>query len=128
MRTRKFKKHVLLAVTSVKQHIDTNPCHVLSNSYLASSTGISRNVLQTAFKDQYGTDIGEYKLKVRMLEAKHLLRWGWSIKQISIELHYASSSAFSKAFRNYFNVRPSEWINKREVHTVNKHVENPGKS
>jgi len=115
MSTRKFKHRVVLAVMSVKKHIDTNPCQALSNEHLASSAGISRNILQDVFKDRYGADIGEYKLKVRMQEARHLLRFGYSIKQIAIELHYASPSAFTNAFKNHFNVTPSEWMNRRNA-------------
>ena len=100
---------------SVKKYIDTNPCQALSNRRLASSAGICRNILQDVFKYQYGADIGTYKLKVRMQEAKHLLRCGYSIKYIAIELHYSSSSAFTNAFKNHFNVTPTEWMNRRNA-------------
>jgi AraC-like DNA-binding protein len=58
----------------------------------------------------FSTPIGDYKLQLRMHEAKRLLMKGKSIKATSFELHYAGPSAFTNAFRNYFGLTPSEWL------------------
>jgi AraC-like DNA-binding protein len=56
-------------------------------------------------------EIGQYKLKARMHFAQQLLRKGVSAKEVAMQLDYASASAFSNAFKKYFNLSPSEWLN-----------------
>ena len=101
------------AVKGVKKVIDDNPTNGISTATLASEAGISRNVLQDAFKNKYGTSIGQYKLRMRMAHAKYLLSAGISIKEISITLQYSSLSAFTNAFRKYYGQSPSEWKSRR---------------
>lgn len=98
-----------VAVIQIKKFLDGHPYINLSTAALAGSYGISRNVLQAYFKHRYKKHIGEYKLKVRLAEAKRLLKQGKSIKEVSIVLRYASPSSFSNAFKNYFNISASEW-------------------
>jgi AraC-like DNA-binding protein len=108
---KKIKKAVSDAVKDVKKYIDANPFNGISTATLASDAGISRNVLQEAFKEKFGTSIGQYKLYARMHQAKTHLTSGKSIKEVSIILQYSSPSSFSNAFRNHFKLSPTDWIN-----------------
>ena len=110
---KKYKKAVTSAVTVIKKQIDQNPGNGLKTASLAVKMGISRNVLQEVFKAQYGTSIGEYKLQLRMRQAKQHLKNGKSIKEVSIILRYSSPSSFSNAFRSFFDASPTEWLQDR---------------
>lgn len=108
-----YKKFISSAVTGIKKQIDQNPINGIGTAALASKAGISRNVLQEVFKAKYGTSIGQYKLSLRMREAKQQLKSGKSIKEISIMLQYSSPSSFSNAFRNFYEESPTEWLQAR---------------
>jgi AraC-like DNA-binding protein len=115
-----FKKSISSIVTGIKKLIDQNPTNGISTAALAANAGLSRNVLQEVFKAKYGTSIGQYKLQVRMAEAKHQLKSGKAIKEISIVLHYSSPSSFSNAFRNFYQLSPTEWLEQVRHHNANK--------
>jgi AraC-like DNA-binding protein len=105
-----FSQPVIVAVKAIKKHIDGHPANGQSSALLAARAGISRNVLQEAFKEFYGTDIRMYKLRLRMQLAQRLLTEGRSIKEIYLTLNYSSPSTFTKAFKNFFYVTPTAWI------------------
>lgn len=113
MPKKEVRKSISSAVTGVKKQIDQNPTNGNKTAYLAGIAGVSRNVLQEAFKAKYGTSIGAYKLQTRMSKAKQQLRSGKSIKEIAITLEYSSPSSFSNAFKNYFQLSPTEWLQER---------------
>jgi AraC-like DNA-binding protein len=110
MSEKNFTRHIILAVRDIKKFLDENPANGISTTMLAASAGISRSILHQAFKEEFGTEIGEYKLRLRMEVATQLLLAGKSVKEVSIHLHYASPSTFSNAFRNYFGQSPSQWL------------------
>jgi AraC-like DNA-binding protein len=114
------RRSISSIVTAIKKQIDQNPMNGISTAALAGHAGISRNVLQELFKAKYGTSIGQYKLQVRMAEAKHQLKSGKSIKVVSIMLHYASPSSFSNAFSNFYQLSPTEWLQQIRHHNANK--------
>jgi AraC-like DNA-binding protein len=108
-----YKKFISSAVTGIKKQIDQNPINGVKTAALANKAGISRNVLQEAFKAKYGTSIGQYKLQLRMRQAKQQLKSGKSIKEVSIILRYSSPSSFSNAFRNFYEESATEWLQTR---------------
>lgn len=110
---RYYKKEIMDAVKGVKKTIDDNPANGINTASLAHEAGISRNVLQEAFKYKYGTSIGQYKLRMRMAHAKFLLSIGKSIKEVAIQMQYSSNSAFTNAFRKYYRTSPSDWKTRR---------------
>src|SRR5690349_15874480 len=99
-----------VAASQIKKYLDGHPNSTLSTAALAGQYNVSRNALQAFFKERYKSHMGEYKLKLRMAEAKRLLRLGRSMKEVSITLRYASPSSFSNAFKNYFGVSATEWL------------------
>jgi AraC-like DNA-binding protein len=97
-------------VPEVKKVFDKNYA-AESIDTLASSFSISRNALQDAFKRECGIGIREYKLKQRMEVARQKLKEGKGIKEIAFTLRYGTISAFSRAFKNYYNISPTAWLN-----------------
>ncbi|MBO9203284.1 MULTISPECIES: helix-turn-helix transcriptional regulator [Niastella] len=109
MRNRKkLKKHVVIAITAAKQIFDNNLGDEYTAYRMALTYGVSRNVLQKAFKDEYGAGIRDYRLRIRMEKSKDLLALGKDAKEVSITLHYSNPSAFNNAFKKYYKVTPKE--------------------
>ena len=99
-----------VAASQIKKYLDGHPYSTLSTSALADQYHVSRNALQAFFKDKYKQHMGDYKRKLRMAEAKRLLKQGRSMKEVSITLRYASPSSFSNAFKSYYRTNPSKWL------------------
>src|SRR5688572_17461423 len=99
-----FTRHVILAVETIKAHIDRHPRNGYSVTSLAAREGISRNSLREFFKYRYGTDIREYRLRLRMQLAQQLLKEGRSIKEIYLTLSYSSPGTFTKAFKKFYDL------------------------
>lgn len=112
---KQYKKGIINAVNRVKRDIEQNPANGISTAKLAQDAGISRNVLQEVFKERFGTPIGLYRLQHRMQHAVEYLKAGKSVKEISIILQYSSPSSFSNAFKNRFEISPTEWLNNNSV-------------
>jgi AraC-like DNA-binding protein len=108
MHKKKLKKHVVTAITAAKEMFDNNQGDEKSAYAVAQTYGVSRNVLQKTFKDEYGSGIRDYRLKVKMEKSKQLLSMGKDAKEVSITMHYSNPSAFNNAFKKYFKVTPKE--------------------
>lgn len=94
----------------IKDYIDKNYSQNLKLSYFADKYYFSKEYLSKIFKANYEIGIYEYVLKVRMERAKELLiDESLKIQWISDRLGYTDSNYFSKAFRNYYGVTPSQF-------------------
>ena len=77
----------------------------ISRKYLINTT-----TLKSVFKAVYGTSIASHIKEHRMKIASGLLiETQKSIKEIAKEIGYESQSKFSKAFKEYYNVLPTEY-------------------
>ena len=109
-KNKQYKRHVLSAIDTIKNMLDQNP-QGDTTIKMAQQFGISRNVLQAAFKQQYGLSIREYKLQKRMERSRDLLEQGKEAKVVSLEMRYATQSGFTSAFKKYFGTTPSDLVN-----------------
>jgi AraC-like DNA-binding protein len=109
-KNKQFKRHVLSAIEAIKEALDNNP-HGDTTIAMAKQFGVSRNVLQAAFKQKYGLSIRDYKLQKRMERSRELLEQGKEAKVVSIEMRYATQSGFTSAYKKYFGTTPSESVN-----------------
>lgn len=120
MPKKEVNRSVQVAAQQIKKYLDGHPYTHLSTAALARQYHISRNALQDFFKEKYKQPLGAYKLKLRLGEAKRLLRMGKSVKEISIILRYSSPSSFSNAFKNYYDISASEWLTRLENRKIRK--------
>ena len=121
---RQFKRHVIAAIGDIKDTLDEIPDKEDTTIKMAAQFGVSRNVIQEAFKNFYGCGIRDYKLKQRMEIARLLLEEGKDVKQVSLEVNYATQSGFTSAFKKYYSITPTEFINGYEHMTIYKMVQN----
>ncbi|CAM3929888.1 response regulator [Cohnella lubricantis] len=100
-------------IGEIKEYIDQHYFEDIKISIFAERYYLSREYLMKLFKQQYGSGIHEYVQKVRMDKAKELLNDSdLKIQDISEMLGYKDKNYFSKAFRNYFALSPSEYRHK----------------
>lgn len=94
----------------IKEYIEQNYCEDIKISMFSEKYFFSKEYLSKLYKKKYGCGIYEYALKLRMERAKELLaRPDIQIQEISERLGYSNNNYFSKAFKNYYNISPSEY-------------------
>lgn len=97
-------------VEDIKEYIDNHYYEDIKISMFTEKYFLSREYLMKLFKQQFGYGIHEYVQKVRMDKAQQLLDdSSLKIQEISEMLGYKDKNYFSKAFRNYYSVSPSEY-------------------
>lgn len=94
----------------IKSYIEQNYCQDIKISMFSDKYFFSKEYLSKLYKKKYGCGIYEYALKLRMERAKELLAQpNLQIQEISERLGYSNNNYFSKAFKNYYNISPSEY-------------------
>jgi len=86
----------------------------MSNSFqiddLCRAVGYSRSYLHKVFKDRTGRSVMEYYKRVKLEKVKQMIREGSNnFTQISDVLNYTSLQHFSKVFKRYIGMTPSEY-------------------
>ncbi|MFA6783734.1 MAG: AraC family transcriptional regulator [Sphaerochaeta sp.] len=77
---------------------------------MASSIGISRNYLFTCFKELYEVSPKQFLNSVRMEHASSMLISSYlQISQVARNVGFEDELAFSRAFKDYYDVCPSEF-------------------
>lgn len=98
------------AVTIIKEYIDNNFCQNIRITMFSEKYFFSTEYLTKLFRNRYGYTIYEYVLKLRMERAKELLEdENNKIIDIAERLGYADNHYFSKAFRTYYQISPSQY-------------------
>ncbi|WP_019637393.1 response regulator [Paenibacillus fonticola] len=100
-------------IEDIKDYIDRHYFEDIKISMFTEKYFLSREYLMKLFKQQFGFGIHEYMQKVRMDKACILLDdSSLKIQDISEMLGYKDKNYFSKAFRNYYGLSPSEYRSK----------------
>jgi two-component system response regulator YesN len=106
----------MFEVGDIKEYIDHHYFEDIKISLFTDKYFLSREYLMKLFKQQFGFGIHEYVQKVRMGKAKELLNdSSLKIQEISEMLGYKDKNYFSKAFRNYYSLSPTEYRESRAV-------------
>lgn len=94
----------------IKDYVEKNYSSDITISMFSEKYFFSKEYLSKTFKREYGYGIYEYALKLRMERAKELLNdLALPIHEISDRLGYSNNNYFSKAFKNYYNISPTEF-------------------
>lgn len=109
-RTILLTPRLVIRVTRVKEYIDKNPLQNKTTNELAGYAGISRNLLQKAFRELHGSHIKQYYTTQKLESAKRMLEEGMAIGQVARLCRYRSHSAFTTAFKNKFGITPFDWL------------------
>ena len=94
----------------IKRYIDENYRESISLDSLAERFYFSREYIGRIFRAQYGCAVYEYIQQTRMEKAKALLaNPRLSLQTIAGHLGFSNANYFSKAFRRYYHLSPSEY-------------------
>lgn len=94
----------------VLERINTSYMNELSLSVIASETGFNSSYLSRLFKEQTGESFVKYINKVRIREAKQLLKHtSYSIGDISKKVGFWDDKYFSRFFKREVGKSPSEF-------------------
>ncbi len=103
-------KRVETAYDIIKKEFRTN----LDLNKLAARVGLSPFHFHRLFKEDLGEAPGKCLRRTRLEHAAHLLFAipDMSISQVALDSGHSSLTSFSRAFSNYFDVAPREFLDK----------------
>lgn len=97
-------------ISTAKNYIDANFRRDISLEEVSRATGLSPQYFSRFFKEQTGENFIDYLTRVRITEAKRLLRdQKMSVKEVCYEVGYNDPNYFSKIFKKVTGVSPSEF-------------------
>jgi len=108
---RKKRTSAFETLLPVFKFIKENLHLTIRNEQLAQIIGMSEKYFISYFKETIGITPGQYINQLKMHRARELIyKKSHSIQQISAMLGYADPYSFSKAFKNYYKVPPSQFM------------------
>lgn len=86
-----------------------DPEHVSLNA-VASAAGMARRTLERLFVRETGMSVGQWRQRLRLMQALRLLAEGESVTRVSVRAGYSTPSAFTHAFRRAMGQPPSRYF------------------
>ena len=100
----------MTAITRIYNYVNSNLDKDLSLSRLADEVNLNASYLSRLFKSVTSKNVYEYILDCRMARAKELLlKTTEKIQDIGVSIGYDSAQSFTRVFRKYTGVSPSEY-------------------
>ena len=100
-------------VERVKDFIRRNVFKKVTLNDAAGAVFLSPKYLSRIFKEHTGKGFSEYKLKLKIEEAKNFLaKTGYNVGQISDRLGYENPESFIRQFKKFIRSTPTEYRNK----------------
>lgn len=97
-------------ITQAQAYIQQNFRKDLALEDVAKKVGISPYYFSKLFKEEVGTNFMEYLTAIRIDTAKHLLAESQlSIKEICIDAGYGNPNYFSRIFKKWVGITPTEF-------------------
>jgi len=97
------------AVEKAKKYMEENFSKDISLEDVSMKVDISSYYFSKLFKEETGSNFIEYLTQLRMEEAKRLLRdTEMSMKEICIQVGYSDPNYFSRNFKKYTGLTPTE--------------------
>lgn len=98
------------AFNKVVNYLEDNMANQFHLDDLCRATGYSRSYLYQIFRERTGRSVMEYYKRVKLEKAKQMIREGvYNFTQICDVLNFTSVQYFSKIFKRYTGMTPSEY-------------------
>ncbi|MGA1791152.1 MAG: response regulator [bacterium] len=95
-------------VERVKRFLERNYNKKVSLKVAAETVCLSPKYLSRIFKENTGIGFNEFKLKIKIEKAKHLLnKGGYNINQVAYKLGYKNTESFMRMFKRNTGHTPS---------------------
>lgn len=95
---------------AVARALEHDPGDNRSVQVLAREAGASRRTLERAFLAETGMTVGQWRRRMRMLEALRLLATGLPATTVAMRVGYATPSSFGAAFKAELGGTPARWF------------------
>jgi len=96
--------------TEVKNYISQNMAKDIKLDDVAKIVCLSPSYFSTIFHKTTGTNFIDYLNQMRLNKAKQMIKQtDKSIKEIAIDVGYSNPNYFSRVFKNYIGMTPSEY-------------------
>ena len=106
----KDKSKEKTAVEKVKKYIEQNLSKDVDMAFAANLVDMSYTYFSSLFKKETGMTFSQYVTKVKMEKAMELLNeYSYKINEIASVVGYDNPKHFSRAFKSYFGITPSEF-------------------
>ncbi len=103
-------------IRSARQYILGNIHQRITTDQLAAALGRNRTYLCTCFKEELGISVNEYITRIKMDEAKRLLRFSKkTLREIAEHLGYSTQSYFQNVFKKTVGVTPLEYRSEAHI-------------
>ena len=100
----------LTVMSAALEIVEQRLCEPMNAADLAKACFLSYSGLQKLFGYAFGCSVSAYITKRRLSRAsKELLASGKSVTDIALDYQYESPEAFSRAFRRFWGITPSEF-------------------
>ena len=94
-------------VAAAQSALDAHPCGEADYTALAKSCGVSYSTLRASFRDELGTTLGQYHLRLRLAEAQRLpAQTDLTITEIADRTGFCSQKHFSALFKRKIGLSP----------------------
>lgn len=94
------------------RHMLHMPTQAMSIDEMAKMANMSRRTFTRRFREATGVSFVAWRQQVCLLEALSRLSQGASVKDVSVDLGYSSTSAFSAAFKQFLGDSPIRYLNR----------------
>ena len=103
------EKHISHHIHKVKNYIRHSFMNEISVERIAAAVSLDRHYLSRIFKEETGTTIQQYIIKVRMKHACDLLSEGMNVLQTAMFCGYSDLCNFSRMFKRQVGLSPKQY-------------------
>ncbi|ARO59843.1 AraC family transcriptional regulator [Bacillus cereus] len=113
MESKQSRNEYLQRIYKVQDYIESNINDSLSIEELADVAGFSKFHFHRIFKGIVNESLSRYVNRLKLERATHLLtyRTDMTITDIAYHFGFTDSAVFSRTFKNYYGVSPSQYRN-----------------
>lgn len=114
----KNAQNILYAIDNQNEDVVDKAIRIMGESYaenismvsISEKLGISPNYLSALFHKKMGVGFVKYLTQIRMTKAKELLlEKNISVQEVAERIGYQNTNYFTKVFRTYFGLTPTEF-------------------
>jgi AraC-like DNA-binding protein len=94
----------------IRSLLEVSPDQIPTLSALEARFSLSKNYLQSGFRELYGTTIGRHARDVKLKHIKELLKdYNLTLDSIAIQTGYNGGEALCRFFKMMEGVSPGQW-------------------
>lgn len=91
------------------EYVRTTPIDRIDMATVANELDMSYSYFSRLFKQKMGVLFSDFVTELKMKQALNLLKEGHAVREIAHQLGYLNHANFSRAFKNYYHVNPSDY-------------------